>query len=85
MNELYFVGMDIIEETKTLVDFTTSICTDGMTESELRAYKMGVANALSALEATLDAEHGTFVINIKGMEIQEEFDITDLEHYLLSI
>ena len=85
MNELYFVGMDIIEETKTLVDFTTSICTDGMTESELKAYKMGVANTLSALEATLDAERGVFVVNINGMEMQEEFDIADLEHYLLSV
>lgn len=85
MKELYFVGMDIIEETKTLVDFTTSICTDGMNENELKAYKMGVANTLSALDATLDSADRAFVVNINGMEIQEEFDIADLEHYLLSI
>jgi hypothetical protein len=85
MSELLFVGMDIVEETKSLVNFSTSICTDGMTESELKAYKMGVANALSALAATLDSEDGTFVVNINGMEIQEEFDIADLEHYLYSI
>lgn len=85
MSELLFVGMDIVEETKLLVNFSTSICTDGMTESELKAYKMGVANALSALAATLDSEDGTFVVNINGMEIQEEFDIADLEHYLYSI
>ena len=85
MKELYFVGMDIIEETKMLVDFTTSICTDGMNENELKAYKMGVANTLSALKEVLASADGNFVVNINGMEMQEEFDIADLEHYLLSI
>jgi hypothetical protein len=85
MKELYFVGMDIIEETKMLVDFTTSICADGMNENELKAYKMGVANTLSALKEVLASADGNFVVNINGMEMQEEFDITDLEHYLLSI
>lgn len=85
MNELLFVGMDIVEETKFLVNFSTSICTDGMTESELKAYKMGVTNVLSALTATLDSADGAFIININGMETQEEFDIADLEHYLYGI
>jgi hypothetical protein len=85
MNELLFVGMDIVEETKFLVNFAPSICTDGMTESELKAYKMGVANVLSALTATLNTADGMFVVNINGMEIQEEFDIADLEHYLYNI
>lgn len=82
MKELYFVGMDIMEETKVLANFTTSICTDGMTDNELKAYKMGVTNTLSALGTTLDSSDGTFVVNINGMEIQEEFDIVDLEYYL---
>lgn len=85
MNDLYFIGMDIVEETKILVNFSTASSTDGMTESELRAYNMGVANVMSALRATLDSAENEFVININGMEIQEEFDIVDLEHYLLSI
>lgn len=85
MKELYFVGMDIVEETKMLVDFSTSICTDGMTENELNAYQLGVANTMSALKETLRSVNNAFAVNINGMEIQEEFDITDLEHYLMSI
>lgn len=85
MNELLFVGVDIIEETKTLLNFTTSISTTGMTENELKAYQMGIKNALSALQTVLEAEDDQFVINIHGMEIPQEFDIADLEHYLLSI
>jgi hypothetical protein len=56
-----------------------------MNENELKAYKMGVANTLSALKEVLASADGNFVVNINGMEMQEEFDITDLEHYLLSI
>ena len=85
MNELYFVGMDIVEETKTLSDFTTSICTDGMEENELKAYRLGVANTISALRETLASADNGFIINIDGIEIQEEFDIVDLENYLLDI
>ncbi len=85
MNELYFVGMDIVEETKTLSDFTSSICTDGMEENELKAYRLGVANTISALRETLASADNGFIINIDGIEIQEEFDIVDLENYLLDI
>lgn len=85
MNELYFVGMDIVEEIKTLVDFTTSICTDGMTENELKAYNLGVSNVMSALKETLLSADNKFIVNINDIEIQEEFDIQDLEHYLMEI
>ena len=85
MNELYFIGMDIMEETKMLVDLSASICTDGMTENELKAYNLGVKNTLSALKETLESRNNEFIVNIPGIEIQEEFDITDLEHYLLNI
>ena len=85
MNELYFVGMDIIEETKMLVDFTTSICTDGMTENELKAYKLGVANTMSALREVLSSAGKELVVHINGIEIQEEFDVVDLENYMNNI
>lgn len=85
MNELYFVGMDIVEETRMTVDFSTSICTDGMSENELKAYSLGVSNALSALKETLVTAGKEFVVHIDGMEIQEEFDIIDLENYLRNI
>ncbi len=80
MNELYFLGMDITEETKALVDFTTITCTDGMTENELEAYKLGIKNTLSALKAVLNNDDMP-VINICGLDIQTELSIDDLEEY----
>lgn len=78
MNELYFLGMDIVEETKALVNISEITCTTGMTDSELCAYKMGIVNTLSALKAAMDDD--TIVVNIKGMEIPTEISIDDLEN-----
>lgn len=84
MNELYFVGMDIVEETKTLVDFTTITCTDGMTDNELRAYKLGVENTISALKAMLSND-GVVAINIPGLDIQTELSIDEVEEYCFKL
>ena len=84
MNELYFLGMDIVEETKTLVDFTTITCTNDMTDNELMAYKLGITNALSALKAVLQDDN-MVVINIDGLEIPTELSIDELEAYCNSI
>ena len=80
MNELYFIGMDITEETKTLVDFTTITCTDGMTDSELQAYKLGVKNTISALKSILSND-GLVAINIPGLDVQTELSVDDVEEY----
>ena len=80
MNELYFLGMDIVEEVKSMVDATTLACTYGMTENELKAYKLGVKNVLSALDATVyDSELP--VININGMEMPTELSVDELEEF----
>ena len=85
MNDVYFIGMDIVEETKILMDFTGSISTNNMTDNEVAAYMMGVKNTLSALKSVLETENSEFVVNIPGLEIQEEFDFADLEHYIKSV
>lgn len=82
MNELYFLGMDIVEETKTLVDFTTITCTNGMTEDELKAYKLGVTNTISALKSVIGHENDMVVINIEGLEIPTELSIDEVEEYI---
>lgn len=85
MRELYFIGVDIPEETKFLMDFTESVDTNNMTENESSAYRLGVKNTLSALKSVLETENSKLVVNIPGIEIQEEFDIADLEHYLSNV
>ena len=84
MNELYFLGMDIIEEVKTLSDFTTITCTNGMTDSELKAYQMGVANTLSALAATI-RENDLPVIDMSGLEVATELSLDEVENYYVNL
>ena len=80
MNELYFLGMDIVEEVKSMVDATTLACTYGMTENELKAYKLGVQNVLSALDTTIYDNELT-VVNINGMDMPTELSIDELEEF----
>ena len=83
MNELYFLGVDIIEETKNLMRLTDVICTEGMSESELAAYKMGVKNVMSVL-ATVIEENDIPVVNISGLDIATELTIDELQEYYLN-
>lgn len=80
MNELYFLGMDIVEEVKNMVEATMLMCTYGMSESELRAYKLGVQNVMSALDAAIyDSELP--VINMNGMCVPTEFSMEEVEEF----
>lgn len=80
MNELYFLGVDIVEETNSFMRLSEIMCTNDMTESELKAYQMGVENTLSALRAIM-ADSSLPIININGLDIQTELSIEDLEDY----
>lgn len=84
MNEVYFIGMDIMEEVKNMMNLSEVICTDGMTESELKAYQMGVSNVISALE-TVVRENDLPVIDIPSLEIPTELSMDELEEYYDSI
>ncbi len=80
MNELYFLGMDVPEETKNMINLASIACTDGMADSELKAYKMGIENTISALKSILEND-GIPVININGLETPTELSIDELEQY----
>ena len=84
MNELYFLGMDIVEEVKNLANITMTVCTDGMTENELHAYKLGVQNVLSALYATV-CDTDLIVANINGMDIPTELSVDELEEFFREV
>jgi hypothetical protein len=85
MNELYFLGMDIVEETRNIIKFSEIICTDGMTESELKAYQMGIENTLSALKVSLETEDNLVAINIEGLDAPTELTVDELQEYYLTI
>ena len=81
MNELYFLGMDIVDETRTISKFNTILCTDGMSESELKAYELGIENALSALKSVLEREGEMIVVDIEGLDVPTELAIDELQEY----
>lgn len=72
-SNILFTGMDIPNETRKLLSRFT--ITDGMTEGELKAYKMGVENTLSATRALLDLDQPVF--HLEGNDCIEEFDLDD--------
>lgn len=79
MRDIIFLGMDICKE----MDEITSqlLCKkecDGMNDSQLTAYKMGIKNTLSLLRSTIETDDNHPVINIIGLNDVEEFYIEDL-------
>lgn len=85
MHELYFLGMDIVEETRHISKFTATICTDGMTESEIRAYELGIENALSALKSVIATDGGMAVVNIDGLDAPTELTVDELQEYYATV
>lgn len=80
MNELYFLVMNIPEETKDAVYHTSNkfdVC-EGMSESEMRAYYLGIENTISALKNILEQDKNSIVINNSDIETSEEMDIDEL-------
>ena len=85
MHELYFLGMDIVEETRTISKFSEILCTDGMTESELKAYELGIENALSALKSVVATNGELTVINIEGLDVPTELTVDEIQEYYFTM
>lgn len=81
MHELYFLGMDIIEETRAISKFNTILCTDGMSENELKAYELGIENALSVLKTVLERDGEMIVVDIEGLDVPTELAVDELQEY----
>lgn len=77
MNELYFLGTDVVVEVKDLMKFTTITATDGMAENELKAYNLGIDHTITALKAVLNGE-GLPVVHITGLEVPTELSIEEV-------
>ena len=74
LRDILFTGMDIPNETRKLLSRFT--VTDGMTESELKAYEMGVENTIRAMQAIINIDQ--IVFHLEGHDCMEEFDLDDL-------
>lgn len=84
MDELFFTGMDILKQTRRLVESATDSVCRGLNDSEKEIYLGGVANTLSALQAMLEVDcDGEPIVHISGMEELEEMSIEELENIFL--
>lgn len=79
MSDMLFILMDVPNETRKLVYSGTF--TEGMTESELKAYHMGISNTLSALEAVLEADDNV-IAHMANVDMPTEMDIEEIEEIL---
>ena len=66
------------------MNLTSDVCTNGMSESELKAYQLGMANVFSILESVLQHEDEMIVVNMNGLEVATELSLDDLTEYYLS-
>lgn len=76
LRDLLFTGMDVPREARKILNGFTKI-TKGMTDSELKAYEMGVNNALGIVKTLLE-EDEHIVFHLKGATVIEESDLDDL-------
>lgn len=84
MDELLFTGMDILEQTRNVVESATDSVCRGLTTSEKEAYLGGIANTLSALQLLLELDgYDGLIVNIPGLEDIEEMFIDELEEIFL--
>jgi hypothetical protein len=52
-----------------------------MTENELKAYELGIENALSALKSVIATEGKMVTVNIDGLDAPIELTIDELQEY----
>lgn len=78
MHDVIFLGMRIEKEVETLVNSKEKTITAGMSESELKAYKIGVSNTISAIDTIVNSEDDyTPIVQIRWLEKPEEFTVED--------
>jgi hypothetical protein len=84
MDELFFTGMDILKQTRKLIESVTDDVCKGATDSEKEAYLDGVVNTLSALKCMLEIDcDGEPIIHIPDIEGIEEMALEELEEIFL--
>lgn len=77
MNELCFLGTDIVVEVKDIMRLMSVTMTDDMDENELKAYHLGIDRTIDALKSVLDGD-GLPVVNISGLEVPTELSVEEV-------
>lgn len=75
LRDILFTGMNIPNEARQILEQLEG--TDDMTDSELKAYKMGIENTLSIVKALLEQDEH-IVFHLENRYFIEEFDLDEL-------
>ena len=81
MDELLFTGVPIRKDTRVILDKVAEQVCDGMTDSEKKAYEMGVENTFRAMEAILECDDEP-KLYMPNLEVSTEMTLDDvIEHF----
>ena len=81
MEELLFVGVPIEKEVLALLDKVKNQVCNGMTDSEKRAYDMGITNAILTITSLLEADDEP-KLYMPNLEISTEMTLDEvIEHF----
>ena len=80
MDELLFVGVPIEKEVLTILDKVTEQVCNGMTDSEKKAYEMGITNAILTMTSLLEADDKP-KLYMPHLEISTEMMLDEVKEY----
>lgn len=80
MDELLFTGVPIPKETRAILDKVTAQVCVGMTDTEKKAYEMGIENTIRAMVALLEADDEP-KLYMPNLEISTEMTLDEVKEY----
>lgn len=81
MDELLFVGVPIEKEVLALLDKVKNQVCNGMTDSEKRAYDMGITNTILTMTSLLEADDEP-KLYMPNLKISTEMTLDEvIEHF----
>ena len=80
MDELLFVGVPIEKEVLALLDKVKNQVCNGMTDSEKRAYDMGITNAILTITSLLEADDEP-KLYMPNLETSTEMALDEVKKY----
>ena len=80
MDEFLFIGVPIEKEILALLDKVTEQVCNGMTDSEKKAYDIGITNTILAMTSLLEADNEP-KLYMPNLEISTEMTLDEVIEY----
>ncbi len=80
MDELLFTGVPIRKDTRAILDKVAEQVCNGMTDSEKRAYEIGIENTFRAIECLLECDDEP-KLYMPNLEVSTEMTLDEVIEY----